>query len=778
MKIRNSQLLKRYIHTPYLLYPSLQLLILFVAILIWLINRGNAYQHFYTFDEFITAENTVISQEVATHDGLSTGGSFMKTQPLSLQKGSYLILVDYTVDREGSYVSATTSQLSSLDFHAPNIQLSTTNGTASVTIDLSRSVTDFTLEAFFSGSGHVGITNISVLETSNLYKKNLFYAMLLCLFIDIVWLFQRADATGKKVIIALSGIFLTLCYPMYTDYLTVGHDIPFHLLRIEGIAEGLRNGSTFPIKIHPFWAKGYGYAVGVLYGDALLYFPAALRLLGFSIQSAYKFFVASINLGTIVIAYFSFKRMFHSRKLGILGCVIYSASLYRLMDTYTRAAVGEYCAMMFLPLILCGFYLILTETDKKSWFRNAVLTSLGLTGLIQSHTLSCVMVVIIVLVSCVILLRRVFQRHAFCALATALGLTLLLNVGFLVPFLDYYNGDLYINSEKWAGNAVGTFQESGLFPVQLFSLFQRSNGGAWRTFAGVADEISPGVGIFFLLGIMLFGYLLLCHYKECSTIRNFKPALFCLGMGCLLLFMSTCIFPWDALVSLGGAVAKVISSLQFPWRFLAIATVLLTFAICFAVSVLPQIVKREVFVSSLMGMLVLFAVNIGWYFYDFSFNNEPYRIYDTSEINTMTMYSYEYLPAAVDPALIAENAVKTQNVHTIDGYQKKGIRIICHVVIADTEGYIDFPLNYYKYYTCTDTVTGQQLPVSGGYNGMLRVTFPADFDSTIRITFTEPWFWRLAEIVSLLTMPVCGGVVLAVKYARKKDQKQSKLKIA
>ena len=179
-----------------------------------------------------------------------------------------------------------------------------------------------------------------------------------------------------------------------------------------------------------------------------------------------------------------------------------------------------------------------------------------------------------------------------------------------------------------------------------------------------------------------------------------------------------------------------------------------------------------------MGMLVLSAVNIGWYFYDFSFNNEPYRIYDTSEINTMTMYSYEYLPAAVDPALIAENAIKTQNVQTIDGYQKKGIRIICHVVAADTEGYIDFPLNYYKYYTCTDTATGQQLPVSGGYNGMLRVTFPADFDSTIRITFTEPWFWRLAEIVSLLTMPVCGGVVLAVKSVRKKDQKQSKLKIA
>ena len=774
MKINRSHLLKRNIPS-HLICIFLQLLIMFTAILIWIINRGNAYQHFFTFDEFNLADHAVVGQEISTNSDLSTGGSFMTTSPISLNKGSYLIVIDYTVGSAGSYVSASTSQLSSLEFHAPDIQLSPTDVTASVTIELSRRVTDFTLEAFYSGTGHVGISSVSVLETSNLYKKNLFYAALLCLFIDLILLFQHTDASGKKVIFALSGIFLALCYPLYTDYITIGHDIPYHLLRIEGIAEGIRNGSALPIKIHPFWARGYGYAVGVLYGDVLLYFPAFLRLLGFSIQSAYKIFVATINLGTVIIAYFSFKRMFRSRKLGILGGLIYSASLYRLTDTYTRGSVGEYCAMMFLPMILCGFFLILTETDKKNWFRNAALTSLGLTGLIQSHTLSCAMAVIVVILSCIILFRYVFRRYTFCALASALGLTFLLNAGFLVPFLDYYfNSELYINSDKWTSNTSITFQESGLLPVQLFSLFQHSNGGSWRTLAGVYNEMTPGMGIFFLLGILAFAYLLLFYRKECSKIQNYKSAFFCLTMGCLLLFMSTCIFPWDALTSLSEPAAKVVSSLQFPWRFLSIASVLLTFTACFAISALSQIIKRENFTAVLMGMFVLFAVNIGWYFYDFSFNSAPYRVYDASELETMAMYSYEYLPAAVDPSLITANTTKTQNAQIIDSYQKHGTEIICHVATAATEGYIDFPLNYYRYYTCTETTTHERLQVSSGYNGMLRVTFPANFDGTIKIAFTEPWFWRMAEIVSLLTMLVCGGVILVVKSIRSDEKKAKK----
>lgn len=747
-----------------ILFPALQIVIICAALMLWFINRGNPFQKEFTPEELTADPGIVTAEGIATDSSLSAGGSILQTHPISLDRGTYEIHVNYNVSAEGSNITANTSQLSPLDFHAPDVVLLPRCHTAVMTVELCRSVSDFTIETVFSGNGSISISEIGIFETSHLYKKNLFYAILLCMLVNLVWLFLQSDTAARKTILALSGIFLAVCYPLYTDYLIVGHDLPFHLLRIEGIAEALKNGNPLPVKIHPFWAKDYGYAVGTLYGDALLYFPAILRVLGFSVQSAYKYFVAAVNLGTVLISYFSFKTMFQSRKTGLLGCLIYSFSLYRLVDTYTRASVGEYCAMMFLPLVLCGFFLAFSKRDGMSPRKPVLLTALGLTGLIQTHVLSCGMAAIIIIPVCIVLIRRVICSYTFRVLAEALLLTILLNIGFLVPFFDYYGTDLNIFSDQWQGSH-GFLQASGLFPVQLFSLFQKSNGGAGSTSTGIMWEMTPGTGILFLCGILLFCYLLLFHLQDLKKLQNFYPALLCLVTGCLLLYMSTYLFPWDSIASLGNTVGKLLDNLQFPWRFLAFATVLLTFSTCFAVRAAEQVVGAHTARFVATGMLFLFAVNCGWYFYDFCFDSEPYRVYASTELNTMQMYSYDYLPVAVKPELIQENNIISTGIDILEAYQKRGTEITCHVA-TDQPGGIDFPLIYYTYYTCTNLDTGEKLPVSAGYNGMLHVDFSAGFDGNIRIAFEEPWFWRASELVSILTLPVWFCVPILYKYTR------------
>lgn len=748
--------------TKKFLIPAIQAIILLSALIFWLVNRGSSFQKSFALDELNISKNAVVTEDIATDSSRSAAGSILTTPPLSLKAGTYQILIDYTANQSGSYVSAVSSQLGPMELRCSSANLDPAGQTAVLIAELSRSTTDLQVDVYFSGTGSIRVSSIIVAETSNLYKKTLFYAILLCLFISFLTYFYRSDLSGRKVIFALSAIFIAICYPLYTDYLTVGHDLPFHLLRIEGIAEGLRTGTAFPVKIHPVWAKGYGYAVGVFYGDILLYFPAVLRLLGFSVQTAYKFFVAAVNLGTVVISYYSFQRMFRSRKIGILGSLFYSASLYRLLDTYTRASVGEYCAMMFLPLALCGFYLILLETDSKNWYKYAILTALGLTGLIQNHVLSCEMAVLVVLLTCIFSARLILRRYTFLALVVAFFLTVLINIGFLLPFLDYYGSDLYITSDQWAGSTVGLFQENGIFPIQLFSLFQHSNGGAWNTQAGIATEISIGVGILFLLGILLFVYLVISHFQQCISTDNFRPAVLSLSLSCLLMFMSTCHFPWNAMAAWGETAKTIIYSFEFPWRFLTFATLFLTFVTCFAISAMFKTFKHETSSFVLLAMLLLFVVNCGWYFYDFSYSNAPYRVYSASDLDTMSMYSHDYLPVEVNPALITANQITSKNMEVPEVYQKNGTRIICHA-ITNTEGYTDFPINYYKYYVCTDLSTGELLPVSSGYNGMLRVTFPAKFDGTIQIAFKEPWFWRVAEIISLTAFIGCCTVLLLKK---------------
>ena len=748
---------------------AIQLLILLSSILIWAVNRTNVYQEIYTPDDFILNEDAFLIGEAATDSSHSSAGFFLSTTPQALKAGSYQIVINYSTSQNGSSVSANTSQLGPMEFHCSSTTLTPTNVTAALHAELSRSVDDFNIQVNFSGSGSISISSIIITETGDMYKRMMFYAVLLCLIINFLIYFHRCDPSRQKIILALTGIFLAACYPLYTDYLTAGHDMPFHLLRIEGIAEGLRTKAAVPFKIYPLMAKGYGYATGVFYGDIMLYFPACLRLLGFSVQSAYKFFVAMINLGTVIISYFSFHKIFRSRRLGVLGSLLYTTSLYRLIDTYTRAAVGEYTAMLFLPLVLCGFYLIFTSANSKNWPKYAILISAGLTGVIQSHVLSCEMIAFIILPVCLILIKRIFHRYVFSSLALGAILTALLNAGFLVPFLDYYtNSDLYITSEVWNSGVSNGFQARGIFPIQLFSLFQHSKGGVWDSPSGVYNEMTSGTGVILLIGVILFIYLILFHLKECRDDINFLPACLCCSLGGLLLFMSTCCFPWDAVISLGDVAETLTNTLQFPWRLLAPATVLLTFTTCFALSILPRVVDRGIFLTCLCGGFLLMVINVGWYMYNFAYTGEPYRVYSSSDLNTMALYSYEYLPASTNPDDINENLLIFENISDWSSYQKQNLAIQCHVVTENSEGYIDFPLNYYNYYVCEAVSSKEHLDVSAGHNGMLRVTFPANFRDTVLIRFIEPWFWRLSEGLSLITFLCCGIALFLMRYKRSK----------
>lgn len=750
---------------------AVQLLVMLAALLGWLLHRGGLFQKSFALDEYIVSENTVVIEDVTTDDTMNEGGAFIRTPEIALDKGTYSIYVDYNANAAGSIAQAGSSQLGSLDMHCPDIALTPAYHTAVLSLDLSRSVTDFTISATFSGKGYLSITGVRIIENTDQYKRNIVRAFALCLLLDLLCLFRKSDTSSRGVILALAAIFGITCYPLYLDYLPVGHDMPFHLLRIEGLAKGLSD-HVFPVKIHPVWARDHGYAVGVMYGNAFLYFPALLRRFGYSIQSAYKLYAAAVNLGTVVISYFTFKRMFRSKKTGLLGCLVYSLSIYRLVDTYTRAAVGEYTAMMFFPVILCGFYLIFAEVSKDNWHKPAILTALGITGLIQSHVLSCEMAALVILLACLILARRICRRYTFAALGSAALLAVLLNLGFLVPFLDYYNSGLYITSEQWSGSTIGFFQENGLFPVQLFTLFGHAAGSAWQIQAGVSKEVTIGMGIFFLLGILLFFFLLLCHGRECRTCRNFIPACICTALGCLLLYMSTCYFPWDAIASLGDPVKSLVYSLEFPWRLLAPATVLLTFSCCFSVSALYNIYGKTTAYPALLSMLTLLAVNCGWFLYDFTFSMEPYHVYATYELDSMTMYSYDYLTDGTDPESIQDNLIIQEGITAFEAYEKQGTKILCSIAAENSGGYIDFPLNYYKYYVCKDTSTGEELETSPGYNNMLRVTFPADYNGSIIVKFQEPLHWRLSELLSLLAFLSLGVLPLYRKHRSARPAKE------
>lgn len=751
-----------------------QIAALSVAALTYLINRGDAYQRTFNLSELSLTDSVLSAEGIKVDSELSAGGTFMQTEPLSLEKGIYRIQIDYQTNSKDNTIEAFCSGLGAMEWYSAPIKLSPSGLSSYLTLELSRDAEDVVIQGVFSGNGSVIINNLGIYETSNMYKQNLFYAVVFCIALEAVCYFLRSDSTRRRIILILSGIFLVSCYPLYVNYLTVGHDIPFHMLRIEGITAGLSQG-VFPVKIHPVWAQDFGYAVGVFYGDFLLYIPAVMRLFGLPVQTAFLYFVALMQLATVAVSYFAFKRMFKSSNVGICASFLYSLSLYRLADVYTRASVGEYSAMLFFPIVFCGFYLIFMEAKKENWWKYAMLTALGLTGLIQSHVLSCEMSIFFILILCILLIRLVIKPYKFLALASGAVLTVLLNLGFLVPFLDYFDESIMILSPEWTGGSGGAIQSIGLFPLQVFSLFQRSNGGTWSTNAGVNNEASYGTGIIFLIAIGLFLYLLSCHKEECKKHYNFIPACISFGMGCLAVWMSTCYFPWDRIADSSAFLSTLINSLQFPWRMLAPATIFLTFVGCFVYTQLPAVMKELHVSAVLTACIVLLFVNIGWYYYDLCYTVEPYRVHDTYELDSMTMYSYDYLPAGTDPSQISAGKVLHDGVVSIDGFQKQGTKILCRITAEDRDGWIDLPLNYYRGYKCNVLETGEEPEVSAGTNNMVRVSLPAGFTGTLQVFFEEPLHWRISEVVSLLTLLGCVGVYGFCTFKEKSLRSKEKL---
>lgn len=751
-----------------------QIAALSVAVLTYLLNRGDAYQQTFDLSELVLTDSTLTSEGIKVDSAISTGGTFMQTEPLSLEKGIYRIQVDYHTDSKDNTIEAFSRELGATEWYSAPIKLSPSGLASYLTLELSRDAEDVVIQGIFSGSGSVVINKLGIYETSNMYKQNLFYAAVFCIALGAVFYFLRSDRTRRRIILILSGIFLVSCYPLYVNYLTVGHDIPFHLLRIEGITAGLSQG-VFPVKIHPVWAQDFGYAVGVFYGDFLLYIPAVMRLFGLPVQTAFLYFVALMQLATVVVSYFTFKRMFQNSNVGICGSFLYSLSLYRLSDVYTRASVGEYSAMLFFPIVFCGFYLIFMEAKKENWWKYAMLTALGLTGLIQSHILSCEMSIFFILILCILLIRLVIKPYRFLALASGAILTVLLNLGFLVPFLNYFDESIMIFSPEWTGGSDGAIQSTGLFPLQIFSLFQRSNGGTWSVNAGIYNEASYGVGIVFLIGIGLFLYLLSCHIEECKKHTNFIPACISFGMGCVALWMSSCYFPWDRIADSSELLLTLINSLQFPWRMLAPATIFLTFVGCFVYTQLPAVMKELHVSAVLTACVLLLFVNIGWYYYDLCYTVEPYRVHDTYELDSMAMYSYDYLPAGTDPSQISAGKVLKESISSIEDYTKAGTEILCRVTAEDQDAWIDFPLNYYEGYKCIALETGEELEVSAGTNNMVRVSVPYCFSGSIKVFFQEPLHWRISEVVSLLTLLGCIGVYGFCTFKEKSLRSKEKL---
>lgn len=580
------------------------------------------------------------------------------------------------------------------------------------------------------------------------------------------WFVKEESETYFK---ALLLMVLFLCIPLMVNYLfeNGAQDLKFHLTRIEGIKEGLLDGA-FPVKIQPFWLNGHGYAASVFYGDVFLYIPALLRVMGVSIQGAYKFYIFFINMLTVFISYYCFSKM-SSRKIGLLCSIVYSSNIYRLNDIYTRAAVGEYTAITFLPLVVYGLWKVYmlpeeSEEHKRSW----VTITLGCTGIFLSHMISTEMTALFILLTVIILWKKTLRKKTLLVLAKTAAATVCLNIWFLIPFLDYMVSGRYRINTFGTQLAEYELERKGNFVAQFFMTVYSALRGSTKNETGVAGATPLTIGLAGM--VVVIGWFLFCmgRNKNEQDKEEKKEGNFAFFLCILSLFMTTYFFPYTWLAKILPILKMPMGSLQFPWRFWVIAGAVTSYLLCVMMksSQFNQ-QKKKLFI----GVVAFLAL---WQSLSFMsrclYEGEVYRIYEAGGLSSLDTVSGEYIPVDADgisdlSQCVNQISYDAETIFVEEWHREKGAVIVTAANYTNQTGQIEVPLLFYKgYHAVADG--GEQLQILPGASSRISVSVPAGFSGKFSVKFKEPWYWRLCEWISLFML--AGMIILTVRPIREK----------
>lgn len=639
---------------------------------------------------------------------------------------------------------------------------------------LKEKTTEFAVHVDFGGQGSLVVSDIRVYRTNqgSILMFLVIFAVGLLKALYTVWKKSYGSdleeyRKGQMSLLILCGVVLIVSAPLFVNYFISGDDLPFHLLRIEGLKNGIMSGKI-PVRIQPGWMCDHGYATSIFYCDTFLLIPALLRMAGFPVLAAYNFYVLAVNVATAGIAYWSFRRFSGSRQIGVLGSTLYTLAPYRMYNIYGRSAVGEYTAMTFLPLIFLGFFLIFTKEEKThgGW----LVLALGFTGIIQSHVITCELAAGFSVLLCVLMWKRLWQKEVLSEILKAVSAAIVWNLWYLVPFVQYFlTEDL-----GFRHTSARTIQEWGLLPAHLLILWPGAGKNSWFYAYGMADTVPAIVGGALLGAIVLFLWIAQQRREEKKCSEFYRTAGTALALGCVAMICSLSLFPWDILQRSNRLLAKLISSLQFPMRFLLVAVMCFTVLGCAAVKLCVEWKGAQTgrYVTGiLMGCALLSGIVYG---NDILFREEAKMVVATAEsMDDGVILGAEYLPYGTQQELISYMDTGMGPGVSASVVEKDALEIVMDCSNAGDRSYVDCSLLYYSGYTAGDVVTGEELVTEAGENGLVRVWLPAGYEGRVRVRYQEMWYWRLAELVSLLG--VAGMLILLVrnrgKGNRKKEQK-------
>lgn len=323
----------------------------------------------------------------------------------------------------------------------------------------------------------------------------------------------------------------------------------FHLFRLYEFDRCFRD-FQLPCRWAPDAGFGYGEPVFNFYTQFPYLVGEISHLVGFQLIDSIKILFILTFVGSAVSMYFLAKQIWGNNLSAILAAAVYIYAPYRAVDVWVRGALPEAIAFIIFPIII--FFINDFFSTKR--LRSLILLSFSLALLLITHNLSFLMFMPVLIIWMSFLIFTNKQWKLVLPVVGSFIFALLISAFYILPVI--FEGK-FIQLDL---TTRGYFDFRGHFTTVYQLLISRFWGYGASLF-GPVDDISLSVGqvqwllpIFVLLGLML---------KKRDDWK--KLAVFIL-IGWFALFMShnKSAFVWENL--------PFLAYLQFPWRWLSIAT--------------------------------------------------------------------------------------------------------------------------------------------------------------------------------------------------------------
>lgn len=541
------------------------------------------------------------------------------------------------------------------------------------------------------------------------------------------------------------GVALIMCIPLFQEGIHTGDDGEFHISRTIGTIEQIENGES-PFIVQRF-SLGFGFPWNLFYPPVSTVINVVFAFLTNNVVTAMKIFIFLTFVLSGIAMYQLVRTISNNKFAAMLSAIFYMCAPYRMLNAYTRLAVGEIAGFIFTPIVLRGVYLLFSGKTEKSY-----IYVFGTIGLVLSHNISTMYTFLIGLFYVIVNIKKLKDKKILKSFIVSTLIIILAVLFFYGPLMEQMAGTKYEVSRKMYTNE--SVQGSALNPIELiFSYFN-----------GISQEGRFfNIGVLLLLGLVITPFV----YKKTKEIPTYK---FMLVGGIVSCVMATFITPWYFM-------PDPLQMIQFPWRMVGFIIFFFSIVAGINFKLLIDILMNEwQEKSKIIGQtIVTIAVIVFSGFYALHFiSNLDYQVKDNAYFEEPEVIDYswqvsryssylEYWPQKAinnfDYTMNRENkSIITSGEATISNENKVNGVLDFDISNVKENTVVELPYLYYKGYVVTYTPldssnsTTKTLEVTESNNGFIQVNLDEEMNGHINVEYHATTLHKICMVISLVTI--------------------------